>query len=72
MKVYRYFILKSKPLLEYFISDAHFKIFASNVGVPLINIDKIMPTINENQLDIVGTVYHLVTYTQSNKIHKVF
>ena len=31
-----------------------------------------MPTINENQLDIVGTVYHLVTYTQSNKIHKVF
>ena len=24
------------------------------------------------QLDIVGTVYHLVIYIQSNKIHKVF
>ena len=25
-----------------------------------------------DQLDIVGTVYHLVKYMQSNKIHKVF
>ena len=25
-----------------------------------------------HQLDIVGTVYHLVIYMQSNKIHKVF
>ena len=25
-----------------------------------------------NKLDIVGTVYHLVIYMQSNKIHKVF
>ena len=24
-----------------------------------------------NKVDIVGTVYHLVTYMQSNKIHKV-
>ena len=24
------------------------------------------------QLDIVGSVYHLVIYVQSNKIHKVF
>ena len=24
------------------------------------------------QLDIVGTVYHLVIYMQSDKIHKVF
>ena len=24
------------------------------------------------QLDVVGTVYHLVIYMQSNKIHKVF
>ena len=25
-----------------------------------------------DSLDIVGTVYHLVIYMQSNKIHKVF
>ena len=47
-------------------------ILTSSVGVWVLVSESLVIMLGNkhNKLDIVGTVYHLVMYMQSNKIHK--
>ena len=45
---------------------------AKSAGGELVPVTIHLPRNDFIMVDIVGTVYHLVIYMQSNKIHKVF
>ena len=60
---------------ELFCTRYTFQALVDNCAVQSICDEAAIPTVccaNFDSLDIVRTVYHLVIYMQSNKMHKVF